>query len=339
MKLAIGLNVIWVALAVAAHSAPAKLEHVSISGISYVRLEDWGRAHNFQAKWLVPKQEFKLSSGSSTLVFTMDSQKISINGVHVWLSTPVALHNGSPCVGSMDLATTLQPVLAPAKSSGGRTIKRIVLDPGHGGKDPGNFEGKQQEKKYALLLAKEVEALLNKAGFKASLTRSSDTFLDLPARPDLARRRGADLFVSLHFNSADAAGASAVKGVEVYCMTPAHTSSTNARGEGAGAGSYPGNRFDSGNILLGYELQKALVKNLATEDRGVRRARFAVLRWAEMPAVLIEGGFMTNASEARKIYDSAYRRQMAQAIVEGILAYKNLIEPSASSTKIVRALQ
>ena len=58
-----------------------------------------------------------------------------------------------------------------------------------------------------------------------------------------------------------------------------------------------------------------------------------------MPAVLIEGGFMTNASEAKKIYDLAYRRQMAQAIVEGILAYKNLIEPSAGSAKIVRALQ
>ena len=109
-------------------------------------------------------------------------------------------------------------------------------------------------------------------------------------------------------------------------MTPVHTSSTNARGEGAGAGAYPGNRFDARNILLGYQMQKALLKALPTEDRGLRRARFAVLRAAEMPAVLVEGGFMTNPAEGRRIYDPAYRRQMAQAIVDGVKAYKNLIE-------------
>jgi N-acetylmuramoyl-L-alanine amidase len=110
-------------------------------------------------------------------------------------------------------------------------------------------------------------------------------------------------------------------------MTPAHTSSTNARGEGAGAGPYPGNRCDSKNILLSYQIQKAMLKSLSLEDRGLRRARFAVLRGAEMPAILIEGGYMSNPAEARKIYDPAYRVQMAQAIVEGVKAYKNLVEP------------
>ena len=79
-------------------------------------------------------------------------------------------------------------------------------------------------------------------------------------------------------------------------------------------------------MRLGYQIQKALLKTLAAEDRGLRRARYAVLRSAEMPAVLIEGGFMTHPAEARKIYDSAYRHQMAQAIVEAVKAYKNLVE-------------
>ena len=109
-------------------------------------------------------------------------------------------------------------------------------------------------------------------------------------------------------------------------MTPARTSSTNSRGEGAAAGAYPGNRFDTKNILLGYQIQRALLKALPTEDRGLRRARFAVLRTAEMPAVLIEGGFMTNPAEAKRIYDSAYRHQMAQAIVDGVKAYKSVVE-------------
>jgi len=74
----------------------------------------------------------------------------------------------------------------------------------------------------------------------------------------MARRRGADLFISLHFNSADGTGSTSVKGAEVYCMTPARTSSTNARGEGGGAGAFPGNRFDSKNMLLAWQIQKAL---------------------------------------------------------------------------------
>ena len=118
-----------------------------------------------------------------------------------------------------------------------------------------------------------------------------------------------------------------MKGVEVYCLAPAHTSSTNARGEGAGAGAYPGNRLDARNMLLAYQLQSALVTELRLEDRGVRRARFAVLRSAEMPAVLIEGGFMTNPAAAKNIFDANYRRQMAKAIVDGVLAYKRMVEP------------
>src|SRR5262249_23240798 len=108
--------------------------------------------------------------------------------------------------------------------------------------------------------------------------------------------------------------------------TPSRASSTNARGEGANSGAYFGNRQDAKNMLLAYELQKHLVRTLGVEDRGVRRARFAVLRTAEMPAVLIEGGFMTHPTEAKKIYDVGSRRQMAQAIVEGIIAYRNLVE-------------
>ncbi len=79
-------------------------------------------------------------------------------------------------------------------------------------------------------------------------------------------------------------------------------------------------------MFLAYELHKSLLKDLAAPDRGVRRARFAVLRTAEMPAVLIEGGFMSHPAESKRIYDPAYRRQMARAIVEGIVAYKNQVE-------------
>ena len=109
-------------------------------------------------------------------------------------------------------------------------------------------------------------------------------------------------------------------------MTPARTSSTNARGEGASSGSYPGNRSDPKNLLLGYHVQRSLVHRLGMEDRGVRRARFAVLRTAEMPAILIESGFMTNPAEAKNIFNPTYRRQLAQAIVSGVVSYKRMME-------------
>jgi len=288
-------------------------------------LEQWGKSRQFQAKWTMPKKEVRLSNSLTTLVFTVDSRKLVINGLNVWLSVPVALRNDAAYIGYLDITTVLEPLLSPLKNPPGKTIKTIVLDPGHGGKDPGNREGSHEEKKYTLLLAQEVSALLVKAGFKVSLTRTKDTFVELPARAEIARQRGADLLLSLHYNGVGGTGASAVKGVEVFCMTPARASSTNAKGEGASSGAYPGNRNDARNIMLAYQIQKFMVRNLGAEDRGVRRARFAVLRSAEMPAVLVEAGFMSNPVEAKKIYDPVHRRKLAQAIVDGVLAYKRII--------------
>lgn len=313
-------------LSVAAQAPLSGLKHSSYHGTDYVRLDDWARARNYSWKWLVAKEVIRVTMPSGTLQLTVDSRKMSLKGIVVWLSAPVVFKDGSAHVGRNDLSQTIEPLLFPTKNPTGRAIKTIVLDPGHGGKDPGNQEGRHQEKQYTLLFARELAVLLRKAGFSVSLTRNSDTFIDLAERPDTARRRRADLFLSLHFNSADGVGASGVKGAEVYCMTPARTSSTNARGQGAATGAYPGNRFDQKNLLLAYQLQKALTTRAGSEDRGVKRARFAVLRSAEMPAALVEGAFMTSPSESRKIYTAMLRRTLAQAIVDGVLAYKAIVE-------------
>jgi N-acetylmuramoyl-L-alanine amidase len=313
-----------IALAALAHTAPAGLQRAWIAGNECVRLDEWARANRIQVKF--GKEDLQLVNQYFNASFAHDSRKATVNGVTIWLSDPVTFRNGAAFIPLVDISTSLQPLLSPSRNGPGKKVYTICLDPGHGGKDPGNREGRQLEKTYSLLLARELSAQLTKAGFKVNLTRTSDEFIDLPARPDRAKARRADLFISLHFNSADGRGASPVKGTEVYCLTAARTSSTNAGGEGGNTGSYPGNRFDSKNMLLAFQVQKNLLKNLNTEDRGVRRARFAVLRTADMPAILIEGGFMSNKAEAKKIYDAGYRRQMAQAITEGVLAYKKLVE-------------
>ena len=99
----------------------------------------------------------------------------------------------------------------------------------------------------------------------------------------------------------------------------------------------PGDRCDDWNVLLAYQLQKSLVNDLPANDRGLRRARFAVLRTAEMPAVLIEGGFLSDPVEQKKIADPKYRDEMAAAIVRGVLAYRHAVEsqPVSPATPFV----
>jgi len=314
------------ALLASAQAPLSRLERVTMFGAEYVRLDDWARANGGQCKWTIPKREARAVTPAGTLAVEVDARKVTLKGVHVWLSAPVVLRGASAWVATADFASTIHPLLFPTRAGAARPIKTIVLDPGHGGRDPGNKEGKRFEKTYTLQLAKEVRDLLTKAGFKVHLTRSWDTSVELNSRPALARQRGGDLFVSLHFNSADGPGAAAAKGAEVYCVTPANAYSTNDRGERGHRETQPGNRHDSRNVQLAYQIQKALVTRAGCEDRGVKRARFAVLRYAEMPAVLIEAAFMTNLADARKIYDPAQRRVLAQSIADGIAAYKRMVE-------------
>ncbi len=312
-------------LGAASPAGSSKLERVQLFGREYVRLADWAKANKLTIVWPKSSEVLELTNRWTRLTFTVDSRKAEINGVKVWLSVPIAAHHGSAFIAPLDLRSALQPVLAAPRNRPGAKIRTVCLDPGHGGKDPGNLDRGRQEKKYTLLLAQEVARLLRNAGLSAPLTRKTDRFIELEERAAIAKRNGADLFVSLHFNTVLAAHSEA-KGVEVYCLTPAYASSTNARGEGANTPAFPGNRHDDKNMLLAYQLQKALVRNLPMEDRGVHRARFGMFRSAEMPAALVEGGFMSNPEDARRIYDAASRRQMAKAIVDGVLAYKRLVE-------------
>ena len=314
-------------LSASGQSVLNQLERFTVSGTDFVRLSDWARVCDFQISSAHHSPEIRLATKWSKLVFTVDSTKAEINGVSVFLSFPIAARYGTTCIALLDLKTAVYPVLFPPKNQGSVPILSVCLDPGHGGKDPGNEEGWRQEKEYTLLLAREVRGLLAETGLKVTLTRMGDSFVPLPERPEFAKRHDADLFVSLHLN-ATLSDKNRVKGVEVYCMTPAGVSSTNARGEGAENSASRGNRWDAKNMLLAYQIQKSLVKGFGAEDRGVRHARFAVLRNADMPAVLVEAGYMSHPQEAKRIFDPRQRHQLAEAIVDGILAYKRLVERS-----------
>ena len=127
----------------------------------------------------------------------------TVNGVNVALSFPIASDHGELLIAQMDLDTAVRPLLAPSRYLKPDTIRTICLDPGHGGKDAGNHTFWHSEKTYTLALALELRDQLQRAGFNVILTRTKDTYVDLPVRPALANQRRADLFVSLHFNATE----------------------------------------------------------------------------------------------------------------------------------------
>ncbi len=295
-----------------------------INGHRYLALSDWADKYGFHLVHDDKPNSVLYAKGSSQVEFEKDSQTAEINGVNVVLSFPVAADKGEFLAAEMDLEKTVDPLLFPWRADDNK-ITTIVIDPGHGGRDPGNrFEG-HSEKTYTMLLAIDLSRALKAAGFKTILTRTKDTYVDLDDRPALANRKHADLFVSLHFN---ASTSSTVRGAETYCITPVGASSSNAQGQGAGYGRTPANSAETESLLFAYEVQKALVKNLGAGDRGVRRARFAVLRDAKMPAILVESGFMSNPAEGKKIFTLDYRKQIAAAITKGILDFQRLTKPT-----------
>jgi len=322
MKALVVTLLLMAALVVEARIPLQNFDRIAISGSDYVRLDQWADGSGFRMRWTKSDGVILLSGPMAKLQLMVDSRRAEICGVNVWLSLPVVNHNGAALISIVDASTALEPILFPRRTNSRLTT--ICLDPGHGGKDTGKIDGHNFEKTYTLLLAREVAGLLKQDGLKVLLTRETDTFVDLPARPSLARRKGADLFVSLHYNAAEGD----VRGLEVYCLAPAGMNSSNEGGGKSAHPREPGNAHDNQNVLLAYDVDKAITGSVPLEDRGTKRSHFEVLREASVPAILIEGGFMSSPWDARNIYSSTFRKRMAHAIVDGIMAYKHAVESS-----------
>ncbi|WP_193193858.1 N-acetylmuramoyl-L-alanine amidase [Nostoc sp. MG11] len=186
-----------------------------------------------------------------------------------------------------------QPITQPRPIPRGKVI--VLIDPGHGGKDPGAIGiGGVREKDVILPIGRRIAAILQQNGVQAVLTRNSDFFVSLQGRVAMAERANADVFVSIHAN-AIGPGRSDVSGLETYY-------------------------YDSG-LGLARIVHNNILQSLNVRDRGVRRARFYVLRKSSMPSILVETGYLTGREDIAKLRTSAYQNQMAEAIARGILQY------------------
>jgi N-acetylmuramoyl-L-alanine amidase len=219
-------------------------------------------------------------------------------------------------------------------------IKRIVIDPGHGGKDPGAVGPHgTQEKNVNLRLAQELaDSLRETYGYEVLLTRMDDTFIPLEERAQLANKHNADLFISLHCNASPSPKR---KGFEVYFLSERASDShadAVARLENAVL-AYEGKEIPSPNRVkevlrslvktanineasaLGSLLDRHLAERLYEPSSGVKQAAFYVLRGAEMPAVLIETGFISNNHEEQLLVDDGFRQKLIEAISAGVVEY------------------
>ena len=251
-------------------------------------------------------------------------------------------------------AASSQP--APARQSNAATEKRtlleqlglkidtVMLDAGHGGKDPGTAANGITEKYLTVAMAKRIGALLQKQGIKVLYTRTTDTYVSLQDRPVLGNEKKADLFISLHINANTDAS---IRGVETYYLDTAQShraADVAARENAVTVKKVSDLQFILTDFMLSSKLeeskelaahvQKSLLSAMKASkynmpDNGVRSAPFHVLMGARMPAILVEFGYVTNELDAALLKNDAFLKRQADGVVAGILSYKKKISTYA----------
>lgn len=254
--------------------------------------------------WLIEK-------GERSVELKEQSRRAILNGTVVYLNEVFAEKEGDFTLSDLDFEYTLRPALDPPEIL--LRSKIVVIDPGHGGAEPGSVNESLRilEKDLNLDVSLRLQKLLDENGFKVVLTRYNDRLVPLEDRSQIANRSNAGLFVSIHFNAALNKEAS---GIETYLLTPENSASSNDDTIGSSEPSYLGNQSDLLNFELGYRVQSRLIADLQRVDRGIKKARFKVLKDLECPGLLIECGFLSHGKEAPLINTPVYRQKLAESL-------------------------
>ena len=248
-------------------------------------------------------------------------------------------------------ATAAKPAVRKTATQDSKRNIIIAIDAGHGGEDPGALgPGRRREKDVVLAIAREVNALFKAdVGFTPTLIRSGDYYVSLKGRRDLARKRQADLFVSIH---ADAFKRKEANGASVYALSTRGATSTAARylAQRENAADLVGgvSLSDKDDMLAGVLADLSMTSTLDTSlqvgaqvlrnvdnvarlhKKNVEQAGFAVLKSPDIPSILVETGFISNPTEAKRLATSSYQKKMARAIHSGIKSYLLAHPPSGT---------
>ena len=298
---------------------------VSKPMLTWTSLNQWAVKHG-----LTPPQRlagtavvrYAVGSPLGVMIVVIGSRDATWNGVLIHLAFAPEFIDDQVFVHGLDLEKTIVPLLSE-KPSAPPANRVIVIDPGHGGAQPGALNvlpNGPPEKMLTLDWARRLAPLLEAKGWHVILTRTNDSDIAVSNRVTFADAHHAGLFISLHFNSYPPDPKQA--GLETYCLTPTGMPSTITRNyPDLTWQNFPANVFDTESLLLAVRLHKAILRATGEEDRGVRRARFlGILRGQHCPCVLIEGGYISNPHEAQEIENGEYRQKLAEAVAGAINA-------------------
>ncbi len=314
----------------------AALSVTRVNGVDHVSLREAAALLGLQFSWREGERRLALSDATGKVEFEIDSREVSVRGLRLFLGRPVIARNGAALVSRIDFERLLLARLRPAQLGPPPPRPRVIaLDPGHGGKDNG-FENKRlglREKVLTLDVAQRVQALLEARGFKVVLTRTDDRQLapdkptDFRMRADVANRAGADVFVSIHFNSLYPD--TKTSGTETYAFTPPLQRSDRAWGpiepDDTERAPAPVNRYDPWSALLSQSMHREVIGALHSLDRGQKTMHSAVLRGLNCPAVLVESVFLSNDAEAALAATPEGRQRIAAALASGLNAYADAL--------------
>jgi N-acetylmuramoyl-L-alanine amidase len=291
----------------------------------YWDLQYISKAVGLDFSWIEKGNQVRLQSERTSLIFRIHKRDYLHNGSKVYLGYAVAAHKGSLYISRSDFRKVLIPLLVSSVIKSPPKLYRIVIDPGHGGKDPGTSNKRYglYEKDLVLDVAKLLRKELQSKGYKVYLTRESDAFISLSKRADISNKLDADLFISLHFNST---GTSSVEGVETYVYTPPYQpSSSRTNITSSDKIIHKGNANDDWNVILGFLTQRQLVNQLGYYDRGLKKARFQVLRDIKAPGMLVELGFLSHDGTARSLRSSAELQRISSALSASVYEYQRML--------------
>src|SRR5213596_3228532 len=296
---------------------------IKVSGQDYLSVDNVSRFYGLPAGIAASGEKVEFEAAKNPLEFVSGSREVMINGARSWLCFPAIEQNGKLLVSRTDVAKTIEPLVRPHRVPNVGKVQTIVVDPGHGGYDKGQVSRYGYEKDFVLDAARKLRPLLQAKGLRVMMTREGDYFVPLEVRAQIANAARNSIFVSIHFNGTnDNPNAT---GFEIFSFTPRGAPSTSDSAVASSSFSMqPGSEVDAQSMALSACIYHSVLGHIPEYDRGIKRARFAVLRLTKVPAVLIEGGFLTERGECKLIANKDWRGKLAGAIGMGIENYRTL---------------
>jgi len=319
------LAFVFASLAVPCSIAIAAVEWqvIKVNGHDYLSVDNISKFYGLPAEVVPSGAKIQANTADHPLEFINGSREAVINGARSWLCFPVIEQDGKYLVTRTDVAKTIEPLVRPHRVADLGKIETVVLDAGHGGYDKGQMSRYGAEKDFALDVARKLRPLLQAKGLRVIMTREGDYFVPLEVRAKIANSARNSIFVSIHFNATnDDPNAT---GFEIFSFTPRGAPSTSDANVNARSfNAQPGSSVDAQSMALSACIYHSVLGQLREYDRGIKRARFAVLRLTKVPAVLIECGFLTERGESKLISNKDWRAKLAGAIGIGIESYQAL---------------